>query len=190
MPRGEDRIVFIGAGLQERAPALDHLAAEVAFLCDAAQLAPRLVAGLVDGKEVRFDALHAAQLDRLFLVALLEVVLEVTLDLRESLFKGFVLRRLRAADQREVARLVAAREDAVEGVVILDGDRVVLVVVAAGAGDGEGEGAARHHVDAVVDDVGLVIQEAAAEGEETEGGEMRGFRVQGPGFSGGRGSDE
>ena len=62
-------------------------------------------------------------------------------------------------------------EDAVERVVIARGDRIEFVIVAAGAGDGEAEEAARDDVDAVVDDVVLVAEEAAAEGEKAHGGE-------------------
>ena len=67
-------------------------------------------------------------------------------------------------------------EDAVEGVVVTCGDRVEFVIVAAGAGDGEAEDTAGHDVDAVVDDVVLITEEAAAEGEETHRGES-GFVV-------------
>ena len=67
-------------------------------------------------------------------------------------------------------------EDTVEGVVVTRGDRVEFVIVTAGAGDGEAEDTAGHDVDAVVDDVVLITEEAAAEGEETHRGEC-GFVV-------------
>ena len=46
------------------------------------------------------------------------------------------------------------------------------MIVAAGAGHGHALGAAHHDVDAVVDDVGDAVEEAAAEGQEAEGGEV------------------
>ncbi len=73
---------------------------------------------------------------------------------------------LRLAEERFVRRLLAGGEDAVKAVVIGGGDGIELVVVAAGAGHRHRLEAAEGHVDAIVDDVGLVVEEAAAEGEE------------------------
>ena len=50
------------------------------------------------------------------------------------------------------------------------------MIVTAGARHGERHGASGDDIDAVVDDVGLVIEKAAANGEETEGGEISGVR--------------
>ena len=61
----------------------------------------------------------------------------------------------------------AAVEDAVERVVVGGGDGIVLVIVTAGARDGQPEHAARHDVDAVVDDVMFYPEETAAESEES-----------------------
>ena len=57
-----------------------------------------------------------------------------------------------------------------QGIVVLDRDRVELVVVAARAGDGQAEEGLGGGVDALVDGVVDVI-EALADGDEAEGGE-------------------
>jgi hypothetical protein len=75
-----------------------------------------------------------------------------------------------------------ALEDAVERVVIRRRDGVVFVVVAAGALDGQSHRAARHHVNAVVNDLVRHADEAAAGGEEAEGGQIIQFRVWSLGF--------
>ena len=61
----------------------------------------------------------------------------------------------------------ATGEDAVQSIVVGRGNRVVLVVVAAGARDRHAKHAASDDVDAVVDDVGLTVEVAAAECEES-----------------------
>ena len=68
---------------------------------------------------------------------------------RERFEQGFLLRFLRRV------------EDRVERVVVAGGEGVELVVMAAGAGHGEPLHATHHHVDAVVDDVVLVVEEAS-----------------------------
>ncbi len=62
-------------------------------------------------------------------------------------------------------------EHPVQGVVILHRDGIELVVVAASARDGQAQEAARDDVDAVVDDVVLVVKKPPAESEEPERGE-------------------
>ena len=95
-------------------------------------------------------------------LALGELLLVVGLDLRIA----------GGREQRQVFGLgfLARREDAVERVVVRLRDGVELVVVAPRAGDGEAHEAAADDVDAVVDDVGLVVEEAASEGEKAERG--------------------
>ena len=80
------------------------------------------------------------------------------------------------AEQRLFRRLLAGGEDAVEAVILGGRDGVVFVVVAAGALDCQAHRAARHHVDAIVDNVGRVVQEAAAQREEAEGGQVAALR--------------
>jgi hypothetical protein len=67
-------------------------------------------------------------------------------------------RALDAADQGQLLRLGRGGEDAVERVIVLDRDRVELVVVAAGARDRQAQEGARDDVDPVVDDVVLVVE--------------------------------
>ena len=62
--------------------------------------------------------------------------------------------------------LGAAREHAVEGVVVVGGNGVVLVVVATGAGDGQAHRGAGDRIDAVVDDVVRDAEEASAQGQK------------------------
>ena len=75
-------------------------------------------------------------------------------------------------DRGLVQRLDDRGEDAVQGVVVLDRDRVELVVVAARAGDGQAEEGLGRRVDALVDGV-MDVVEALADGDEAEGGETR-----------------
>ena len=63
-------------------------------------------------------------------------------------------------------------EDAVQGVVVLDRDRVELVIVATRAGDGQAEEGLGRRVDALIDGV-MDVVEALADGDEAEGGETR-----------------
>ena len=83
----------------------------------------------------------------------------------------FGVRRFVEGDQL----VVVAPEHAVEGVVVGRRDGVVFVIVATGTGDGESQGAAGDDVDAVVDDVVGHAEEAAAAGDEAEGGEVGGI---------------
>ena len=76
----------------------------------------------------------------------------------------------------------AALEDAVERVVIGGRDGVVFVVVAAGALDGQAHRAARHHVNAVVNNLVREADEAAADGEETQRRQVGAFWVLSFGF--------
>ncbi len=92
-------------------------------------------------------------------LAVLEVALVLGVGVVERFEEGFFLGFFRGG------------EDAVEGVVVFLGDGVEFVVVAAGAGDREAESAAGDDINAVVDDVILVIEEAPAEREEAHGGE-------------------
>ena len=76
--------------------------------------------------------------------------------------------RLGCYNHRQIARHVAAGKDAVEGVVIGGGDRLVFVIVAAGTGDGEPHQPAGHQIDAIVDDVVLVAEKRAPDGEKSQ----------------------
>ena len=81
-----------------------------------------------------------------------------------------VLRRIGlCAEQGFLRWLLAGGEDAVEAIILSSRDGVVFVIVAAGALDGQAHRATRHDVDAVVNDVGGVVQEAAAQREEAHG---------------------
>ena len=75
-------------------------------------------------------------------------------------------------DGRLVQGLDDRGEDTVQGVVILDRDRIELVIVAARAGDGQAQEGLGRGVDALIDGVMDVI-EALSDGDETEGGETR-----------------
>ena len=75
-------------------------------------------------------------------------------------------------NRRVVQRLDGRGEDAVQGIVILNRNRVELMVVTAGAGHRESEEGLGARVDAFVDDVVRVV-EALADGKEAERGETR-----------------
>ena len=59
---------------------------------------------------------------------------------------------------------MTAGEDSVERVIVLRRNRIKLVIVTAGASDGQPHRASRHHVDAIIDNVGLIVQKAPAQG--------------------------
>ena len=75
-------------------------------------------------------------------------------------------------DRGLVQRFDDRGEDAVQRVVVLDRDRIELVIVTARAGDGQAEEGLGRRVDALVDGV-MDIVEALADGDEAEGGEAR-----------------
>ena len=77
----------------------------------------------------------------------------------------------RVADERLVARFMAAGEHAIERVVIRYRDGVVLVIVAAGTTDSQPHHTAGHHVDPVVYDVVRVVQKTPPQREETHRGQ-------------------
>ena len=83
----------------------------------------------------------------------------------------------------------AADEEAGERVVVALGDGVELVVVAAGAGDGHAEEGFRHHVEAVVHAVALVLADVHGRvdflAEEPEAGAEDGFVPAGGGVEAG-----
>ena len=83
----------------------------------------------------------------------------------------------------QVVRLDRAGEDAVERVIVVGRDRVELVVVAAGAGDRQAEQAAADDVDPVVDDLVLVVEEPAADGQEPQRRQRAGARRPGSSWS-------
>ena len=86
-----------------------------------------------------------------------------------SAFLRFRVPRPGLADWRQVLlrRLDRAGEDAVERVVVLAGDRIELVVMAPGAADGQTEQPPADQVDPIVDDLVLIVEEPAADREET-----------------------
>ena len=75
------------------------------------------------------------------------------------------------SQQRLVLRLVATREHAVKRVIVLGRNRIVFMIVTTGARDGQSQQSARDHVDAVVNDVRLIVQKTAAKGQKAHGGE-------------------
>ena len=82
---------------------------------------------------------------------------ERLLSLLQLTLESVVARRVgRIADQRQLAGLVAAGEDAVQRVVIFAENRVVFVIVTAGAADRQPQQPPRHHVDLIVDVVVFV----------------------------------
>ena len=83
-----------------------------------------------------------------------------------------LLGRREGLQQRFLLRLLGGAEDRVQRVVLARRDRVELVVVAAGAGHGQALHPAHHDIDAVVDDVVLVVQEAAPQRQVAERGEV------------------
>ena len=88
--------------------------------------------------------------------------------------KVAVRRRIdQRAQQGFFGGLLRGGEHAVQSVIILHRDGIELVVVTARAGDGQAHQAAGDDVDAVVDDVVLVVEKTPAEGEEPERGERR-----------------
>ena len=91
--------------------------------------------------------------------------------LGQLLFKRLILGRLlRRRDQRQLGRGRTAREHAVQRVIVVGRNRVVLVVVAAGAGDRQAQQAAGRRVDLVVDVV-VVVVELAARRQKAERGQ-------------------
>ena len=72
---------------------------------------------------------------------------------------------------RSRRRLFAAIEHAVERVVVRRRDRVEFVIVTPGAGDCEPHDSPAGHIDSVVVDKRRVVQKASADIQETEGGE-------------------
>ena len=73
--------------------------------------------------------------------------------------------------QRFGIGFMAVGEETVERVIIGRGDGIELVVVAAGALNGEPHESAGGHVDPVVDDVRLIVEEPATQGQEPHGGQ-------------------
>ena len=63
-------------------------------------------------------------------------------------------------------------EDPVERVIIRSGDRIKLVIVTAGAGHRQGKHPPGHHIDAVVNDIGLHPEKPAAQGKKAHRGEV------------------
>ena len=61
-------------------------------------------------------------------------------------------------DQRQFQGRLAAGEDAVEPVVILLWDRIVLVIVAAGAGDRQSQEGPRSRLNLLVDGIDLLVR--------------------------------
>ena len=81
--------------------------------------------------------------------------------------------------QRFGIGFVAVGEDSVERVVIGRRDGIELVVVAAGALDGEPHEAAGGHVDPVIDDVRLIVEKPATQGQKPHGGQGLAIRLGG-----------
>ena len=107
------------------------------------------------------------------LVTALDEVVELLLADREFGLELFGLLGARERlERRQLLRLLARIKDRVQRVVFGRRQRVELVVVATGAGHREALGAAHDHVDAVVDDVRRAVQEATAERQEAERGEV------------------
>ena len=129
-----------------------HLVRGLLLIVNRHQVFRRLPAPV--GGEFALDLLAEAFQRRL---ARGELALEIT--------KG---RRLLRLDERRAFRwFTAAREDAVQRVVILRRHGIELVIVTTRAGEREAHGRLADQVDAVVDDVVLVVPETIAESKET-----------------------
>ncbi len=165
VPGAEDGVGGVSVGEQEVAPAADRGGDQVVVAEDLVEaLLGVLVEFQLGGEVIRDACLESGVgFGAAFGVGLAE--------------GGAAFGQFRVVEGGEGDQLdIGGVEDAVEGVVILDGDGVVFVVVAAGALDGEAEGAAGDDVDAVVDDVMGDPEEAAAAGDEAHGGEVGGIR--------------
>ena len=89
------------------------------------------------------------------------------LNLRLLLQIILILRRIaQRTKQRVFGRLLAAREHAMQRVVVPGRDRIKLMVMAARARDRQTQRSARHYINPVVNDVVLIVQEAAAQREK------------------------
>ena len=129
-----------------------HLVGGLLLIVNRHQVFRRLPAPV--GGEFALDLLAEAFQRRL---ARGELALEITMS-----------RRLLRLDERRAFRwFTAAREDAVQRVVILRRHGIELVIVTTRAGEREAHGRLADQVDAVVDDVVLVVPETIAESKET-----------------------
>src|SRR5215471_15661152 len=110
------------------------------------------------------------------LVLRLEKVLDGTLSLVQLFLElPILVRRWRWVVQRADRRLDGGGEHPVQGVVILHGDGVELVVVTARASGREAQQPAAGYVDPVVENIVLVVHEATPDGNKPQ-------RTQGPAF--------
>ena len=97
------------------------------------------------------------------LLQLLLFLLELLLENDKS------LRSFGSLDRLRQLRFHGAGKHSVKRIVIARRDRIELVIVAAGASNRQTHQTAGRHVNAVVDDVVDVVHEAAAQGEKTHG---------------------
>src|SRR5262249_15598523 len=72
------------------------------------------------------------------------------------------------AEDGFVVGLTAGSNHAIKRVVVLRRDRIKFVIVTARAGDSKAHRATADHVDTIVNDVGLIIEEAPAQREKAQ----------------------
>ena len=143
---------------------MQHAAANVLRPIDKLKtLALFVAAAFVNGKQILADpgSLAGDVLHALLFEIGLDFVLAGSQLLGEFRCRRFDLQFL----------FFAGSKHARERVVIGRRDRIELMVVAPRAADGQAEQAATDDVDAVVDDVVLVVQESPAERQEAERGQ-------------------
>ena len=81
------------------------------------------------------------------------------------------------AHQRLGIRFVAVGEEAVERVVIGRGDGIEFMVVATSTLNGQSHESAGGHIDPVIDDVCLIIEKPATQGQKPHGGQGLAIRL-------------
>ena len=83
-----------------------------------------------------------------------------------------IIRRIaQRLQQRKFRRFFTAGKDAMERVVIFRWNRIKFVIVTSRASHCQAECAARNQVNPVIDDVVLVVEKPAAQGQKTERGQ-------------------
>ena len=176
-PHAEHRVRGTRLGLQVIPPAFDELRAEVVRLANqerqlfqnniwAVGELPRKIVGGVSPRELGVLGPFTSAEGVKFAVQLRKLGGECLV--------GRVLAG--RPDHRQLARFMAAREDAIQAVIVVGRNRIELVVVAASATDGQAEQPAADDIDLVVDVV-MYIVEFAASGKEPQRRERFGGSV-------------
>ena len=73
-----------------------------------------------------------------------------------------------ASQQGLAFRFMAAGKDAIEGIVVFDRNRIILVGMAASACDGQAHRSTKNHINPVIDDVMRVVQKTPPQCEKTQ----------------------